>query len=185
MIILIGVILLAKTVVAIFELFDNAQRAAYEVKDKGLRTDNISLIVKEGGYKTYYSSNNEDGHMKLVATEANPFTLSKGERISDGIIMGGIFGGIIGIIIGALCMFLRNLGFVAAIGPISGLIFGFILGGIIGGLADAKIPKDKKKIYDELVSKGNILFSMKVDEDRMESIVRIIKDNGALSIEKY
>jgi hypothetical protein len=185
MIIFIGVIFLARTIVAIFELFDNAQRAAYEVKDKGLRTDNISLIVKDGGNKAYYSSNNENGHMKLVVNGSNPFTLSRGQRISDGIITGGIFGGIIGIIIGALSMFLRNLGFVAAIGPISGLIFGFIFGGIIGGLIDAKIPKKKRQMYEELVSKGNTLFSMKIDEDRMEPIVQIIKDNGALSIEKY
>ncbi len=176
---------MARTIVAIFEFFDNAQRAAYEVKDKGLRTDNISIIVKDGGYKAQYSSNNEDGYMKLLVNESNPFTLNKGERISDGIITGGIFGGIIGIILGALSMFLRNLEFVAAFGPISGLMLGFVLGGIIGGLIDVKMPKRKRQMYEELVSKGNTLFSMKIDEDRMESIVKIIKDNGALSIESY
>lgn len=176
---------MARTIVAIFEFFDNAQRAAYEVKDKGLRTDNISIIVKNGGNKAYYSPNNEDGHMKLSGNESNPFTFNKRERISDGIITGGIFGGIIGIILGALSMFLRNLEFVAAVGPISGLMLGFVLGGIIGGLIDVKIPKQKRQMYEELVSKGNTLFSMKIDEDRIESIVKIIKDNGALSIESY
>lgn len=176
---------MAKTIVAIFEFFDNAEKAANEIKDNGLRTDNISLLVNNNGNKAYYKSNNEDEKMQLVDKEIVTYPFSKRERISDGIITGGIFGGIIGILIGAVDMFIQNLGFIAAIGPISGLLFGLILGGIIGAVSGVNIPKKKRKEYDELVSKGNTLFSMKVDEDRIDSIIKIIKDNGALSVEKY
>ncbi|PYG89006.1 hypothetical protein LY28_00826 [Ruminiclostridium sufflavum DSM 19573] len=176
---------MARTIVAIFEFFDSAEKAAYEVRDKGLRTDNISIIAKENGNKAYYKSNNKDGNMKLADSEIIPYTVSKRERITDGIITGGIIGGILGIIIGSISMFMQKLVFFAAVGPVSGLLFGFALGGIIGGFTDVKIPEQKKKIYEDLISNGNALFSMKVDEDRMESIIKIIKDNGALLVEKY
>jgi len=176
---------LARTIVAIFEVFDNAERAAYEVRDKGLRTDNISIVVKDSGNKAYYRPNNEGGHMKLAENMSIPYRLSKRERISDGIITGGIFGGVIGILIGAASMFIQGLGMVAAAGPIAGLLIGLIAGGLIGGLLDFGIPKTKRQLYENLVTNGNALFSMKVDEDRMESIIEIIKENGALSVEKY
>ena len=44
-----GVLILAKTIVAIFDVFENAEKAAYEIRDKGLRTDNITIIVKDSG----------------------------------------------------------------------------------------------------------------------------------------
>ncbi len=176
---------MAKTIVAIFELFDNAEKTAYEVRDKGLKTDNISILVKDSGNKAYYKSNNGDGHMKLMVSDSIPYIFSRRERIFDGIVTGGILGGVIGILIGAVSMFFQDLSFIEAVGPISGLIVGFIFGGIIGGIADAKIPEEKRRAYEDLVSKGNALFSMKVDDDRMESIINIIENNGALLIEKY
>lgn len=176
---------MAKTIVAIFKVYDNAEKAAYEVRNKGLRTDNISIIVKDSGNKAYYKPNNEDGQLKLVQNGSIPYKTSKIERMSDGIITGGIFGGVIGILIGAASMFISGLGMVAAAGPIGGLLFGLIAGGIVGGLMDLGIPKGKRQEYENLVTNGNALFSMKVDEERMEAIIQIIKENGALSVEKY
>ncbi len=175
---------MAKTIVAIFEVYASAEKAALEIREKGLRTDNISIIAKDNGNKAYYRPNNKG---QLVANEAAayPFKLSKRERISDGVITGGIFGGVLGIIAGAASMFIPQLGLIAAGGPISGLLTGFVLGGFIGGILDAAIPKNKRKEYEKLISKGNVLFSMKVDEERMDSIVEIIRENGALSVEKY
>lgn len=176
---------MARTVVAIFKLFSNAEKAAYDIKDKGLRTDNISIIVKNSGNRAYYKPNNSDDNIKLKINESVSYILNTRGRITDGIVTGGIFGGVVGIIIGAISMFMQDSGFFAAVGPISGLIFGFILGGFLGGVIDVKIPKEKRKEYEDLVSNGNALLSMKVDEDRIESIISIIEENGALLIEKY
>lgn len=181
----IGVILVARTIVAVFDVFGNAERAAYEIKNKGLRTDNISIIVKNNGNKAYYRPNDNDGCLSLTENQSIRYMLSKRERISDGIITGGIFGGVTGIFVGAASMFIPGLGIAAAASPISGLIFGLIAGGFIGGLTNFGIPNDKRRVYDSLVSNGNTILSMKVDEERMESIINIIKENGALLIEKY
>ena len=176
---------MAKTIVAVFKVYGNAEKAAFEIRNKGLRTDNISIIVKDSSNKAYYSPNNEDGQLKLVQNDSIPFKISKIERMSDGFITGGIFGGVSGILVGTASMFVSGLGMVAAAGPIGGLLFGLIVGGLLGGLMDIGIPKVKRQEYENLVSNGNALFSMKVDEERMEAIIKIIKENGALSVEKY
>lgn len=176
---------MARTIVAIFEVFENAERAAYEIREKGLRTDNISIIVKNSGNKAYYRSNKENGQLKFDEHGSIPYELSKRERISDGVITGGIIGGVVGILIGAIGMFIQGGAMLAAAGPILGLFIGLMGGGLLGGLLNFGIPKRKRKVYENLISNGNALFSMKVDEDRIESIIEIIKENGALSVEKY
>lgn len=175
---------MSKTIVAIFDVYANAEKAAFEVKEKGLRTDNISIIVKDDGNKGYLRPS-ENGQLYAAEYATYPFRLTKRERITDGIITGGIFGGVTGIILGAVSMFIPRLGLVAAGGPITGLLAGFILGGLTGAVIDIKIPKIKKQQYHKLVSQGNAIFSMKVDEERIEAIIEIIKEHGALSVEKY
>ncbi len=175
---------MSKTIVAIFDVYANAEKAAFEVKEKGLRTDNISIIVKDDGNKGYLRPN-ENGQLYAAEYAAYPFRLTKRERITDGIITGGIFGGVTGIVLGAVSMFIPRLGLVAAGGPITGLLAGFILGGLTGAVIDIRIPKIKKQEYHKLVSQGNAVFSMKVDEERMDAIIEIIKEHGALSVEKY
>ena len=176
---------MAKTIVAIFDVFHNAERAAYEVRDKGLRTDNISIIVKDSGNKGYYRPNNENGQLQMIKNGTIKYGISKGQRIVDGIITGGIFGGVIGILIGAASMFISGLGMVAAAGPIGGLLIGFIAGGLIGGILNFDLPKCKRQEYENLVSNGNAIFSMRVDEERMDLIIEILKQNNALTVEKY
>lgn len=176
---------MANTVVAVFDVFENAEKAAYEIRDKGLRTDNISIIVKDSGNKGYYRSKNKSQSVDIGNNGLISYRISKRDRISDGIVTGGIFGGLAGILIGAASMFIPSFGIIAAAGPIGGLLAGLVGGGIIGGLLDFSIPKNIKYRYKKIVSEGNAVFSMRVDEERMESIVEIIKENGALSVEKY
>ncbi len=175
---------MSRTVVAIFDVYANAEKAALEVRQKGLRTDNISIIIKDSGNRGYFRPQGE-GQAYVAGYAAYPFRLNKRERIIDGIVTGGIFGGVAGIILGAASMFVPRLGLIAAGGPIAGLVAGFVLGGVVGVIVDIRIPKDKKKEYSRLVSKGNAIFSMKVDEERMSDIIEIVKEYGALSVEKY
>ncbi|WP_024832706.1 hypothetical protein [Ruminiclostridium josui] len=177
---------MAKTVVAIFEDYGNAEKAAYEIREKGLRTDNISIITKTGSninsYKPIY-----DGSIKISEKDSNPFIRpgSLSVRISDGIVTGGIIGGMLGILIGGVSMFIQNLEFVAAMGPIGGLFIGLVAGGVIGGFIDFEIPRNKKKEFEKFISNGNTLLSMMTDEERSEDILEILRNNGALMVEKY
>ncbi|EPR11879.1 hypothetical protein [Ruminiclostridium papyrosolvens] len=177
---------MAKTVVAIFEDYENAEKAAHQIREKGLRTDNISIITKTGSNINRYKPT-DGGSIETRGKKSNPFVSpgSLSVRISDGIVTGGIIGGILGILIGGVSMFIQGLGFVAAAGPIGGLFVGLLAGGLIGGFIDFKVPRNKKKEFEKLISNGNALFSMMTDEDRSEDILEILKKNGALMVEKY
>lgn len=168
---------MSRTVVAIFDNYSNAENAAKEIKDNGLRTDDISIIAKD-----------KDGDVDTTdKTGLSMGTSQKGvnDNISDGVISGGILGGLAGLLIGAGSMVVPGLGIIAAAGPITGLLSGAVTGGIVGGLVDLGIPENKGRQYETDIKAGKILFSMKTDEDKVSSIGSILRKNGAVSVDSY
>lgn len=172
---------MSRTVVAIFDNYSNAERAARQIKDQGLRTDDISIIAKDDeGYKGNNATmeNNTGLNMGINPKGVN-------DNISDGVITGGILGGLAGLLIGAGSMVIPGLGIVAAAGPITGLLSGAVTGGIVGGLVDLGIPENKSRQYETDIKAGKILFSMKTDDDKVDSIGSILRNNGAVSVDSY
>ena len=174
---------LSKTVVAIFNSYNDAERAALEIRDNGLRTDDISIVVKEHEDEPPAEISGNKLHMTI--NEVYTLSPTRGGKISDGIVTGGIIGGVAGILIGATSMFIPGFGAIAAAGPISGLVSGLVTGGVVGSLMSIGVPKEKGRQYEQYISSGHALFSMKVDEDRMNQIIDILYKNGALTVEKY
>ncbi len=107
------------------------------------------------------------------------------DNISDGVVTGGILGGLAGLLIGAGSMVIPGLGIIAAAGPITGLISGAITGGIVGGLVDLGIPENKSKQYETDIKAGKTLFSMKIDDDKVDEVSSILRNNGAVSVDSY
>ncbi|MCX7712029.1 MAG: DUF1269 domain-containing protein [Clostridia bacterium] len=187
---------MSKTIVAIFDTYRNAETAANQIKDQGLRTADISIVAKErdagnagnagttatmGGIGTTGAAGtagNTTGTMGTTARAAN-------DNISDGVVTGGILGGLAGLLIGAGSMMIPGLGIIAAAGPITGLLSGAVTGGIVGGLIDLGIPENRSKQYETDIKAGKILFSMKTDDDKVEQIGSILRSNGATSIDSY
>lgn len=166
---------MSKTLVAIFNEYDHAETAARQIKDQGLRTDDISLVAKHG------DDDNNRGTTATMGRGDKPVN----DNISDGVVTGGILGGLAGLLIGAGSMVIPGLGIVAAAGPITGLLSGAVTGGIVGGLVDLGIPEEKSRKYETDVKAGKILFSMKTDEDKIEQIGSILRSNGATSVDTY
>ena len=171
------------TVIAVFMSYVDAERAAYSIRDNGLRTSDISIIVRDA--KEYESQLNHDASTHVCVNEVYSLTPNRSNRISDGVITGGILGGFAGIVAGAVSMFVPGLGTIAAFGPITGLVSGLVTGGVVGGLMDLGIPQNKGKQYENLIAQGNALLSMKADEERVNHIIDIININGAVLVEKY
>lgn len=166
---------MSKTVAAVFEHYSHAENAARQIKDKGLRTDDISLVARQGG--------EEDGG-DTGATMRNG-SRAVNDNISDGVVTGGILGGLAGLLIGAGSMVIPGLGIIAAAGPITGLLSGAVTGGIVGGLVDLGIPENKGRQYETDIKAGKVLFTMRTDEDRIEDVSSVLKDNGAKSVDVY
>jgi len=162
---------MSKTVVGLFDNQDHAETAARQVKDQGLRTDDISIVVKHGNA-------DEGEHGATMGRDVN-------DNISDGVVSGGVLGGIAGLLIGAGSMVIPGLGIIAAAGPITGLLSGAVTGGIVGGLIDLGIPENRSKEYEGELKRGKVLFSMKTDEDKVDRVTSILRNTGASSVETY
>ena len=150
------------TVVGIFDRVDYAEKAAREIKERGLRTDDISIIVK---------NNDENGGQRGEGMT--------NDNISNGAVTGGIIGGLAGLLIGAGMVAIPGLGIIAAAGPITGLIGGAASGGIIGGLIDLGIPEQESKRYETDIREGKVVFTMRTEEEKVEEIRNILQANGA------
>lgn len=150
------------TVVGVFDRVDFAEKAAREIKEQGLRTDDISILVKKG-------DENESGKAEGMVND----------NISNGAVTGGIIGGLAGLLIGAGLVAIPGLGIIAAAGPVTGLIGGAATGGIIGGLVDMGIPEEESKRYESDIRGGKVVFTMKTDEEKVEDIRNILQANGA------
>lgn len=165
---------MSRTIVGLFDTQDHAEMAARQVKDQGLRTDDISIIVKNSGQG---EAGSDEGATNKKA-QIN-------DNISDGVVSGGLLGGIAGLLIGAGSMVIPGLGIIAAAGPITGLLSGAVTGGIVGGLVDLGIPERQSKQYESDVMQGRVLFSMKTDEDKVSRISSILRNSGAWNVEVY
>jgi uncharacterized membrane protein len=166
---------MSKTVVGVFDNHSYAEKAAVQVKDQGLRTEDISIIVRQGG---------DDAGKKTTAT-MKAGGRGVNDNISDGVVTGGVLGGLAGLLIGAGSMVIPGLGIIAAAGPITGLLSGAVTGGIVGGLVDLGIPESRSKQYETDVKAGKVLFSMKTDEDKVDRVADILRSNGAISVDSY
>ncbi len=167
---------MSKTIVALFDDYRNAEKSANEIKGRGLRTDDISIVTK-------HVSQGDIGTTATMGT--NTSNQAVNDNISDGVVTGGILGGLAGLLVGAGSMVIPGLGIIAAAGPITGLLSGAVTGSIVGGLVDLGIPENKSKQYEGDIKSGKVLFSMKTDEDKIESISEILKSNNATSIDTY
>jgi uncharacterized membrane protein len=169
---------MSKTIAAIFDRHEYAEKAAREIKDQGLRTDDISIVARDDDNKGDRSRNDVTATMGTGHRGVN-------DNISDGVVTGGILGGLAGLLIGAGSMVIPGLGIIAAAGPITGLLSGAVTGGIVGGLVDLGIPENRSRQYETDIRAGKILFSMRTDEDKVDQIASILRNNGAASVDSY
>ena len=158
---------MAKTVVAIFDSHSQAEDAAYIIKERGLRDEDISIITKQ--------------------TEASDFKndKAKNDDIDDGVLTGGVLGGLGGLALGAGSLVVPGLGIIAAAGPIVGILGGAVAGGVVGGLIDLGIPEDESRRYESEIKEGRVIFSLKCSSEHEDDIKGILENCGAKEIKSH
>lgn len=177
---------MAKTVAAIFDRREYAENAARQIKEQGLRTEDISIVARETeqGEQNRNEVVNRQNYNRLENAD-NRGRQNINDNISDGVMTGGLLGGLAGLLIGAGSMMIPGLGIIAAAGPITGLISGAVTGGIIGGLIDLGIPETQSRQYETDIKAGKILFTMRIDDEKADQVSDILKNNGAISVDIY
>lgn len=170
---------MSKMIVATFSNYTDAQRAARAIKERGLRTDDISIVTKQGKNTDLDQGDVVDSSVTMSSHAEHT------DNISDGVITGGMLGGLAGLLLGAGSMVIPGLGVIAAAGPITGLLSGAVTGGIVGGLVDLGIPEEEGRAYEEQIKQGKVLFSMKTEEENIPNVTSILKSNAAQSVDTY
>ena len=171
---------MSKTVVATFRNHDNAVDAARRIKEKGLRTDDISIVTKDT-----QANNGDNTSSRTGGVSATMSKNTGNDNISDGVVAGSVLGGLAGLAIGAGTLMIPGFGIIAAAGPIAGLLSGAVTGGVVGGLVDLGIPESKSREYEADIKSGKTIFSMKTDDGKIDSVTAVLRESGADAVDAY
>ena len=163
---------MSKAVIGVFNSQDRAKEAIDDLRSQGFDEREISMIVRdqdaeaeEGGDRERYSMENQD--------------------LSEGVISGGALGGVAGILAGAGALLIPGVGPIVAAGPLAAFLTGVVGGGIVGGLVDYGIPEERSRYFESRVKQGNILVTMKVEEDEAEEVASMLRRYGAEDVESH
>jgi len=157
-----------------------ADKAVDELREAGVRREDISIILREEGR----------GAVRVTR---------KGEVAKDaatGVTAGGAIGGVAGLIIGIAVITVPGIGGLIAAGPLAialglvqlggttlaGAITGAAAGGIIGGLVGLGVPRERAEAYEEAIRKGQILLAIGVTPDNQEKVREVFRNHGASQV---
>jgi len=159
----------ARTVVGIFERFDQADAALRALRDAGVSDRDISLVMQDTG------SAPERG---AGETKAN-----------QGTVAGASVGAVVGGIAGLAALAIPGIGPILAAGPIAaalGALTGGALGGLLGSFSGLGIPTEHAKAYDAAVRAGGVVLAIRVpDAQADERVSDILRQGGARDVASY
>ncbi len=167
---------MVKAVVGVFRNEERAKEAIMELKRQGFDEREISLIARE--------NKGRGGEEGAGAGENEGFTMSE-QNVGDGALTGGAIGGIAGLLAGAGALLIPGVGPIIAAGPLAAFLTGIVGGGLVGGLVDFGIPEERGRHYEERVKRGDILVTLKAEEDETSKIASVLKRFGAEDVESY
>lgn len=144
-----------RKIVGVFSSYEAAVDAIEELKQKGYRSDEISVIAKD--------RDDVEDVTDETGTKAP-------EGLATGAATGGILGGTAGLLAGLGALAIPGIGPILAAGPIAatltGAAVGASAGGLVGGLIGLGIPEEEAKRYDDYIDNGRILVLVDADAKR-------------------
>jgi hypothetical protein len=146
---------MAKTVVALYDNFEDARSAVEALVDAGFNRSDISMVANDA----------TGTHARLVGdTVVNDDDVSAGE--------GAGFGAVVGALVGLGVALIPGVGPVLAAGPLAaalmagiGAASGAVTGGVVAGLVDFGVPEEHAASYAEGIRRGGTLVSAHVAQD--------------------
>jgi hypothetical protein len=155
-----------RTVVGLFDRFEDAQQVARALVDGGFPRDDISLIAQD----------THGEYAKHVPGAAGEGTEKVGGGAAAGAGIGAAAGGIAGLLAGLGALAIPGIGPVIAAGPLmaalAGAGIGAAAGGLLGALVNLGIPEEHAKLYSEGVRRGGTLVLAKVEDHETERAVQ-------------
>ncbi len=145
-----------RVISGLFDTYEAAAQAIRELKDMGVRSEDISVIA-----------NNAEGHEVEDIDEV-------AEDAGAGAGIGALLGGAGGLLAGLGAIAIPGLGAVVAggwllstaIGAVAGAAVGGVAGGVVGALTEAGVSEHDAHVYAEGVRRGGTLVTARVEDAR-------------------
>lgn len=153
-----------RVITGLFDTYDAAADAVRALKDAGVRSEDISIVV-----------NNAEGYMLEDDDEV-------AETAGAGAGVGALLGGAGGLLAGLGAIAIPGIGPVlaggwlltTAVGAVAGAAVGGVAGGIVGALTAAGVPETEAHVYAEGVRRGGTLVTARVDQSRADAAAAIL-----------
>jgi len=164
-----------KRIVGVFAAEYEASRAIEELKRRGCRTEDISIIARNKADEE--TLRDESG---TVAPEG----------MATGAATGGLLGGVTGLLMGIGALAIPGIGPIIAAGPLAATLAGAAIGagsgGLVGGLIGLGIPEEEAESYDNYVDEGHILVMVDVEgEQKEQEVKQIFTKYNSLNAERF
>jgi len=174
---------MAKTVVSLFGSREQAEKAVRELRNRGFEKE-ISVVAKDEKKQTRGRDIEAGQEFAGRDNEANRAAFG-GDTLADGGATGGVLGGLAGLAMGAGALAIPGLGPVIAAGPIAGMLSGVAGGGIAGALVDWGIPEERGQFFEEEIRKGNVLVSVRSDDQSADEAAEVLRQFGGKDVESH
>ena len=166
---------MAKAVIGVFRSQERAKEAINELKSQGFNEKEISLVAKDEKGKGI-AEKEDKGFGGLTMGQQN---------LGEGIFAGGALGGLTGLLAGAGALLIPGVGPIIAAGPLATFLTGIVGGGLVGGLVDFGIPEERGRHFEERVKRGDVLISVKTEDDEVEQVTSTLERYGAEDVETH
>jgi len=171
---------MSKTVIGLFDTYEQAQRVVDDLTAAGFSRDDISVI-----------SNNSDARLGDQTTSRTTGTGNAGSVVGGavgGAAEGAVIGGLTGLAAGLALLLIPGVGPIAAAGPLAAALSGAGLGaaggGVIGALSRLGVPKEESAYYAEGIRRGGTLVSLTTSDARAQAAYDIIERHNPVDIDE-
>lgn len=164
-----------KTVVGLFDDYNQAKNAALEVERAGVSHNDISVLA----------NNETEVHGRRDAIDTHS---TMGHAVTKDAGVGAEIGGVLGLLAGLSLFVIPGLGFIAGAGWLAGMLtgagIGAVAGGLVGVLTHVGVPATDAAYYTEGVRRGGTLVAIRAEDSAASGIARILNSAGAVNIEE-
>lgn len=164
-----------KTVVGLFDDYNQAKNAALAIERTGVSHGDISVLA----------NNETEVHGRRDAVDTHS---SMGHAVTKDAGVGAEIGGVLGLLAGLSLFVIPGLGFIAGAGWLAGMLtgagIGAIAGGLVGVLTHVGVPATDAAYYNEGVRRGGTLVAVRAEDSNANAVAQVLSTSGAVNIEE-
>lgn len=165
----------ARTVIALFEFEEEANRAADGLVSEGYSRDSINVVVGHDlSHPEDYVHAKDDVGGKIAGA------VGKGLAVGGGV--GAIAGGLSSLLLPGFGPLIVAGGLVTML---TGAGLGASVGGVMAALMEAGVDESNARLFESALRHGGVVLTLRTDEANAHRAVAILDSHGALDMDKH